>query len=178
MSTTEVTTTGADTKRRPVDYEAIKEVSAEVQLVDISTVAFSAQATRPLVGLRAGDLDQLLRYRAARQTDGGEKLLVKVEFEYTASSEGQTLAIVTGIFVALYSTGPLVSASSPDLRDTLSEVNGLYNTWSYLRELVSSSLSRLGLTGVLIPLWRPPTSLPPRGEYETLRSAPLDESPR
>ena len=42
----------------------------------------------------------------------------------------------------------------PDTLTTFAETNGIYNAWPYWREFVQSTLSRMGLPPVVLPLLR------------------------
>lgn len=152
---------------RKVDYESIKKISSSVLLDDIQTASFSANCTRPLAGYDAKNLRQEIAVKGNLSQVVENMGVVFIDFKYSNFHKEDNLANVTGTIVAVYAAGPDINWNDfhEESIQQFAEVNGIYNTWSYIRELVASSLTRLGLSGVLLPLWRPPATLPPIGEY-------------
>lgn len=46
----------------------------------------------------------------------------------------------------------------PELFGAFATLNGTYNAWPYVRELVQSLTTRMGLPGLIIPLYRMPVA--------------------
>ncbi len=154
-------------KNRIVDYDSIKEIAGSIILDDIQTANFTAETIRPLTPYIAKFLNQKIKVRGKMTQKVGKLGVVFVEFEHSISEKEERLASISGSIVALYETKleSLWDEIDDGLLQQFAEVNGIYNTWSYIRELVASSFTRLGLSGVLLPIWRPPHSLPPEGEF-------------
>jgi hypothetical protein len=154
-------------RQRRVDFAAVSSISARVNLEDISTISFSAEALQPLAGLFAPQLDQRVRVMGALAGSADESAAVMIKAEYAAMHEGAEVARVQATLLASYSLrdGGAWDDLPSEAVDQFAEINGIYNTWSYIRELVGSSLTRVGLSGVLLPVWRPPAVLPPKGEF-------------
>jgi hypothetical protein len=97
-----------------------------------------------------------------------------IEAKFKASDNANDLlAEVEGTWVAVYGLGAL---EGQDFReeaiDGFAEVNGLYHAWPYIREVVASCAARLGLAGVVLPVWRPPDEFPSRGEFHEMSFTP------
>lgn len=152
---------------RSVDFAAVRAISDRVRLDDIQVVTFSAQAMGPLSDLSARDLNQTIRVRGDLVGSSNEHAGVMILTEYAASDASEEVARVNLTLMVSYSLrdGANWEDLPQDAVDQFAEINGIYNTWSYIREFIGSSMSRLGLSGVLLPLWRPPAVLPPKGEF-------------
>jgi hypothetical protein len=161
-------------KGRVVNYKELKQLSEKAVLADIQTMSFSADAQSPLVGMIAREFNQKISTRGRAVQIEDDTCIVLVEFEYKALLKKEEYACVQGSLVVFYTLGDDADWGDFDESciEQFAEINGLYNTWSYIRELVASSLTRLGLSGVLLPLWRPPTVLPPKDEFATMVYTP------
>lgn len=96
-----------------------------------------------------------------------KELQVKLEFEFAAPSpfnedEGADESRAVHVFatlVAIYSRKQEDDGLDEIDVDAFAKVNGIYNTWPYLREFVQSSLVRLGLPPYDLPLLTVPTAV-------------------
>jgi hypothetical protein len=149
-----------------------------VRLEDIQTANFAAETNRPLRGLNGRDMHQEIRVRGKLTQVIENMEIVLVEFVYSNSIGDEKISFVKGALVAVYAANDnsVWTENDDDILQQFAEVNGIYNTWSYIRELVASSLTRLGLPGVLLPVWRPPSQFPPEGEFEELSYDPEKET--
>ncbi len=148
---------------RSVDYDSIRLIGQAVQLQDVVPKTFGGGTHGYLRGLPALELSQRIEYSSSGQLNEGSAFIVTVVFAYSASHENRTVATVKGEMVAIYlvKENGLVDYSEEQIGQ-FSEINGTYNVWPYLRELVSSVMSRMGVPGVMVPLWRAPKHLPPK----------------
>ena len=161
------------TDRRPVDLDLIKPLSSTAVLLEVTPVSVGASAEPNIAAAREDEVAHKLRYRAELiDDDQGESDIIAVwlEFEYEAlGADQETVADVDCEFVVSYR---LAGATQRDFTaeqlNLFAEINGIYNVWPYMREAVTSLGARIGLPRVILPLWRPPTSLPEKGEFETL----------
>lgn len=91
------------------------------------------------------------------QTDEASELHVMAEFRLNAckgSDEGEAAVRLECSFALVYEVPD--SAVFEDLElQHFAEVNGAYNAWPYWRELVQTATGRVGLTGIVVPLYRP-----------------------
>ena len=157
---------------RKVDYGAFKPLADAVQLRDIVPMHFSATTLGPVQHVSAAGFEQSISYKAQREEVDPSVLLSVVEFKYKAFQDGDAVMDVNGAFVVAYTLENFdIDEVQSDLVDLFCEANDIYNAWPYLRELVGDCASRLGLSGVVLPVWRPPTELPPPGEFLTIKAS-------
>lgn len=105
-----------------------------------------------------------LKYRAGLDFRPGDRdrepdsLGVLVEFQFTLRTGGeQQISDVLGLtasYLLVYSLARDAELDERCLR-YFAEVNGPYNAWPYLRELVQSVTGRVGLGGLTIPVFHP-----------------------
>jgi len=159
---------------RVVDYESLRPVAAASNILEISLAHFAAQSQGPLAGLDGRELRQEIKLRGMpTEAIPGQVWLTAVEFEFKAldRNNGGELCSVHGTFVVAYRLQALPDAVAKDTVSLFAEVNGMYHAWPYVRELVGSCTGRLGLGGVLLPIWLAPKHLPSQGEWLVLGSA-------
>lgn len=89
----------------------------------------------------------------------GDLLYVEVDFGFEAGvAEGEepSEAIVecNATFRLLYSLKPEAEFDDEAL-EHFAAMNGAYNAWPYWRELVQSVSGRVGLSGIVMPVFRP-----------------------
>lgn len=111
-------------------------------------------------------LDVANKYRTRQELRVGEmnRVYVYVDFEFEATepvgdaprsvvklvAEFQLVYLLQG--VATYPDGAL---------EDFARLNGTYNSWPYWRELVQTVTGRVGLAGILVPVWRPQQATTP-----------------
>jgi len=101
-------------------------------------------------------------FRSAFQihrSEDAQNLSVIVDFKFEARevSEGESGEIVADLsatFHLLYSL-PIEFEPEDGCLEQFATVNGVYNAWPYWRELVQTSTGRIGLPGVVLPVYRP-----------------------
>lgn len=145
-------------------YQLAASLAREVDLRSLATVAVSGALVQPGAAL------------AALTAAGGGKLQLRSEhrhaFDEAASTLTAEVAFVLGIgpadptapevvhieakFALVYGvkTAPAL-AERATVFEAFVAVNGVYNAWPYLREVVSSMAARLGAPPVLLPVFRP-----------------------
>lgn len=94
-----------------------------------------------------------------QHSEGSQKLSVIVDFQFEAreATSGELGAIVADLsatFQLMYSL-PDEFAAADSCFEQFAAVNGVYNAWPYWRELVQTSTGRIGLPGVVLPVFRP-----------------------
>ena len=92
-----------------------------------------------------------------RTDDGGRTIHVLAEFQFNASDQsGDTgdVARLAATFVLVYAL-PQEAAFDERCLKYFAELNGPYNAWPYWRELVQTATGRIGLAGIMVPLYRP-----------------------
>ena len=174
-------TTPEMTLTREIDYEFMRGLSKASSLLDITVMRFAAEATRPLVGVHPGNLSQQLAFKGQQLDSGDGVVLAMVSFTFGAfASDGGEVCRVEGALMVVYKLGPDEDGGpfAPDRVEEFAEVTSMYHGWAYIRELVSSSAAKVGLAGVVLPVWTPPRVFPPRGEDTVLRFTPTAEPPQ
>lgn len=166
------------TLTREIDYERMRSLSKASALLDVAVMRFAAEATRPLIGVHPGSLGQQLAFKGQQLDSGDGVVLAMVPFTFGAfASDGAEVCRVEGALMVVYKLGPDEDGSpfSPDRVEEFAEVTSMYHAWAYIRELVSSSAAKVGLAGVVLPVWTPPRAFPPRGEDTVLRFTPTTD---
>jgi len=91
-----------------------------------------------------------------RALDDRREIHVITEFRCRASSEGKADDLVTleATFILVYAL-PLEIKFEARCVKHFAELNGTYNAWPYWRELVQTATGRVGLSGILLPVYKP-----------------------
>jgi hypothetical protein len=107
-------------------------------------------------------LQQEYRARFERPTSSPEHLFVYVDFRFSAREvvEGVDRAggalELTATYLLLYRfVRP--DEQPEDALGYFAELNGVYNAWPYWREMVQTVSGRVGLTSIVVPVFRPPS---------------------
>jgi hypothetical protein len=102
------------------------------------------------------------RYRAdyeRKETSAGDSLYVDVDFGFEAApgtdgEPNEPIVDLSATFRLVYVLGADASFEDEAL-EHFASMNGAYNAWPYWRELVQSVAGRVGLSGVVLPVFRP-----------------------
>ncbi len=165
---------GAVGPLRSIDYEAIRVVSRACTLLDVTVERFGGRASQPLAGISANSVKQDMSFRGQHRAMPGELVAAMIEFRFVVTrADGEPLCETDGALWAIYALNEPVATFEPSAVDQFAEVNGLYHAWAFVRELVASSCSRLGLAGVLLPIWTPPKEFPALGEFHHIVFEPV-----
>lgn len=161
------------TNLRVVDYEALRPIAAASNILDIAPAHFAAQSSRPLLGIHSHSLRHEVKLRGTASFDPASKefIVSAVEFVYKAMEGDLEFCGVHGTMIVAYRLKPDLETSLETIQ-LFAEVNGTYHAWPYIRELVGSSVSRLGLGGVILPVWLAPKHFPPKGEFIVISVEP------
>lgn len=150
---------------RRIDYEKLRKVADLAQILDVTTAQFAASIHMPMMAPDVSSLGQRIAFRAKRLPTPPALVVSMIRFEFAVlTPEGESVAEVDGTVNVVYGLPEDAPSFSDEQLDLFAEVNGIYSAWPYIRELVSTSAARLGLSGLVLPVWRPPTELPPAGE--------------
>jgi hypothetical protein len=81
------------------------------------------------------------------------------------NADARKIAEVSATFALRYAVPAdvLAALTEDDVRD-FADMNGLYNAWPYWRELLQSTTGRIGLHGVVAPVFRIPIGSPKKDE--------------
>lgn len=88
------------------------------------------------------------------------KVLAEFRFVATAKEEAKEDADVANLEAAFVLTYGLPSDAQFDSKclKHFADLNGVYNAWPYWRELVQTATGRIGLAGIMVPVYRPTAS--------------------
>ncbi len=149
------------------DTKLIGAVAQHVQLVAVNCRDFSAR--------RMLDLDTFgkkdVRFKTNHSADGLRDLeasqivvVAKFEFRCDALETGQEEACVAQMSATLSLRYDVAKEEldkiTPEAVQAFARFNGMFNAYPYWRELLQSSMGRLGLPGVTAPVYRIPRPAP------------------
>ena len=131
------------------DLQKASAVARSYVLEDIALTEVSAKRSAPY------ERDSVARLTLSTATDAvanlrgeGETLSVQVKFEVLAiapdTPDGQPRVQVTGVFALEYVRSDKDARYEPGHFEVFARLNGVYNAWPYIREVVSNAFSRLG----------------------------------
>ena len=92
-----------------------------------------------------------------KREDEQRAIHVLAEFQFSASEQGGDggeVAKLVASFVLVYAL-PVDAVFEERCLKFFAELNGPYNAWPYWRELVQTATGRIGLAGIMVPLYRP-----------------------
>jgi len=134
----------------------LSQIISAIQIQDVRLVE-----SRCHTSVRRSALPENIRVTMGHQVewtmdpDTDSQLCVKVSFELGIMSEeeDEQLAEVRGVFELVYVV-PKPEAFAREEFEGFSEVNGVFNAWPYWREQVHSSMARMSLPPITVPLHR------------------------
>lgn len=98
------------------------------------------------------------RSHSVRRDTDSDSILIDASFRFamaydTDESKEKPPVMVSATFGLLYAIEDVGSVSEEEL-NAFGEVNGIFNAWPYWRELLQSTLSRMGLPSITLPIYR------------------------
>lgn len=132
--------------RRPGDDERIARVAAVAELREVVLSHLLAKRLPALPTEKALDADIQTRGKHDVTEDG--VLQVALYFSFVTKPEAFNL---TAVFALNYQLRGSVEEADAE---AFARVNAVFNAWPYWRELVQSTISRMGFPAPLIPLLR------------------------
>lgn len=155
------------------NLERASLVSRNVQIESVILIQVSMDANldphEPPRELRLG---QRFRCRYETREAQRDRLFVYVSLLFDASvasvEPGESRVVdLSATFLATYRIDG--TASFPeDAFQHFADLNGTYNVWPYWRELVHTFAGRAGLSGIVVPVFKPPVRPVPTQEELTL----------
>ncbi len=145
--------------------------SVQIESVTLTQIAMDTHLDpgEPPEELRLG---QQFRCRYETRKSLSDRLFVYVSLLFDASvppqGSAETRVVdLSATFLATYRTDG--DASFPeDSLQYFADLNGTYNVWPYWRELVHTFTGRAGLSGIVVPVFKPPVRPVPTQEELTL----------
>jgi hypothetical protein len=128
-------------------------VAEKVDIVDVRLIKLDAKCMLPKV-----TTPKLNRVSHTAKVKRDEGLQVFVHFAFqmaddTEDSRADPPVAITAVYCLAYNVEG-VDALSDDQIEAFGKVNGIYNAWTFWRELVYTTLSRMGMPPVTMPVFR------------------------
>jgi hypothetical protein len=153
-----------------------RQVQLETVVLGSATVNSVLDPLAPPPVLR---VEQGYRTRYDLAPEHPDRLVVRVEFQLSAQGEAngpdQDVVTLAAEYLLVYAI-PDAAAQPADAMEHFAELNGPYNAWPYWRELVQTVTGRVGLSAIVVPVFRPPVR--PLPEQAEARPAPKSRKPR
>jgi hypothetical protein len=143
---------------------AASKIARHVELCRIRVIEMSARQS-----LRGGELPKhveiVVRTNASLAATEAPEIEVDVKCGLAArpdeGTEGEALIGVDVLFRLDYALKSPATFTQEEI-DAFGELNGVYNAWPYWRECVQSTLARMGLPTIVVPVFRPTVESVPR----------------
>ena len=144
---------------RKHDLSQVAKVARDVELRSVSCREFSARRQFELANVPKnvswGGAHEATGHR---ELDSSEIVVIAKFFagaRPTEQGEGGYLAEVSATFALRYGVPKeaLAQLDAEAVQD-FAETNGIYNAWPYWRELLQTSAARVGIPGVVAPVFR------------------------
>lgn len=145
------------------------------KFVELTSVTLSAASVRSSIDPNKipETLSVANRYRASfekMEVENARSIRVSVDFGFDAFSDpdevADKLVDLTATFLLIYTLSSDAQFEEEAVTHFAS-INGAYNAWPYWRELVQSVAGRVGLSGIVLPVFRP-TAKPVEPRAQTI----------
>lgn len=133
-------------ERRPGDDERVARVAGVANLTAIFVT--SVTATRVPVAPLTPVLNVDLRAAGQHQLGENNELKVGIQFHYVTDPEAFSVVAVIALNYGL--SAPVDDADA----EAFARINAVFNAWPYWRELVQSTVVRMGFPSPHVPLLR------------------------
>ena len=147
---------------RPVtpNIDLAREVAKHVALSSVSLKSAHIESFLAPGATLLEPIDITQQHRCSfdeKSIDDKREIHVVAEFKFSASKEAGKdgeLVRFEATFVLVYAL-PAGATYEPRCVQHFAELNGVYNAWPYWREIVHSATGRVGLSGIVLPVYRP-----------------------
>lgn len=140
----------------------LSKIISVVQIEEIRVCEASCRSlVRPVdIAESVGEMTSI-DVDVVKKPEGDGLLLIRTQFnlEIRGGGEGELQAEVRGIFELSYQVPADEKFSSDELKG-FGKVNAVFNAWPYWRELVQSSLARMSMPVLTVPVHRLPSNEP------------------
>jgi preprotein translocase subunit SecB len=145
-------------RKPPKDLSQLKlvaQITPHVEIVDVRLIRVSGRVypdgnaeIRPKVRLRFS--------QNSRCSQVGTELSVAVQFTMRGVQEqdvAKKVVELSAVFGLSYRLSQEIQLT-PEQLSAFSKVNAIYNAWPYWRELVQTTIARMGLPRLIVPVFR------------------------
>ncbi len=143
-------------KQQAADFSKIASLARVVTLESVCWRELSAKRN-----VEQALLPEEMLWRGKHESSGlrdleAKQIVVLAQFRFQACrSDEDVIAEVAGTLALRYSVeGHSLRDFDAKLVQGFAETNGIYNAWPYWRETLQSMADRIGLHGVIAPLFR------------------------
>jgi hypothetical protein len=145
------------------EYQLAAVVARHVELRNIGLVSLEATLRKPLseaVGIMTrGDAEAALESRTGYQlAETGLLVTVRTDFQVrlgpVPSPEECIVLLKVGYALEYDLSAPPPGESREKLLTAFAKVNGIYNAWPYLREIVQTTCARMSIPPPVLPVYR------------------------
>lgn len=150
----------------------VAEVAREIELKDIRVISFASEQRPELIGPKM-DVRQGIDTETTADMEAGE---IRVTIRFTADAlpleqESADVAVRIAVTFELAYQCEAVERLSDEALEAFGKINGVYNAWPYWREFVHSTTVRMGLSPLIMPVFRLSDHVPTRSEQESAQNA-------
>jgi preprotein translocase subunit SecB len=131
-----------------VDLRAVSRVSRNIDLRDIRVIELAAACTPA----PDGTMEPQITFDCEGTLVSPEQLNVACAYTLTANAAGVTAANVRVMYLLVYQ----VTGNAPTERDVeqFANVNGVYHSWPFLRQLLFDLTAKMGLPPLTLPVFQ------------------------
>lgn len=147
----------------PSPYSMAASVARHVQLRNLRLLAMGAELKAPLREaldvMTKGDVEAGLDWKTSHGLSADAHELTALA-DYTVricprSNSGHVLVIISAKYHLEYDVTEIPSDwDRTKMLEAFASVNGVYNSWPYLREMVQNACARMTLPPVILPVYR------------------------
>jgi preprotein translocase subunit SecB len=166
--------TPAEKKEKAIRQTELMDLAAIVsERVQIKSLILVESVAKRTPEAKIGGKDSKLELTVkVGQAEASEKTIVVVpRFALAvrgADQEAPMLSIEAN-FVIMYSLGKIDDIRPENIK-AFAQINGVYNVWPYWREFVQSTVARMGLAPLTIPVYCIPTSGESKSNHRSSKS--------
>lgn len=155
--------------------ESISDLARLIAKIEIEEVALLGASVKR--SIRSADETEAriqLNKRASlleRSDDGRFYVQAEIEFSIEASGSEQPAVSIHTAFELTYRHPSDLEVTSQVLQE-FAEINGVFNVWPYWREFIQSTMARMNLPVITIPVFRlaPPSDVPTKRDVSAQAS--------
>ena len=145
----------ARVSRQSLQLRALGEITPHIQIEDVRLVRFAGRVDQESLA----EAPQRIRARITHKSQCDQKgadLTAHIRFDLFGGQPqdlAKRLVEVSATFRLDYHLTKSFQLS-PQQRHAFAQVNVIYNAWPYWRELVQSTLARMGIPPLIVPVFR------------------------
>jgi hypothetical protein len=140
--------------RSTVDMRAVGRVASRVDVTEVRLVEVSAMRTDKV----GGTLEPIIQHAHSPLGCEGGSIRIQSRYEFKVDLADTPAFTVTAVYHLFYALSGDEPVADDDLKQ-FAAANGAYHSWPFVRELLFSMSSRMGLPAFTLPVM---SFMPPR----------------